>query len=67
MADIAQLTADLEALKELRRTGALRIRINEREVVFRSDAELVAAIAAIEEELSPRPRAVVIRSSKGWE
>jgi hypothetical protein len=70
MADLA-LTLQLEALKSARRTGALRVRFADREVTYRSDTELKAQIAALESELAaaegtPRPRNVVIRSTKGW-
>jgi hypothetical protein len=46
-----------------------RTRIGEREVWFRTDAELVAAIAALTAELElQRPRNVTVRpiSNKGW-
>lgn len=75
MTDLATLHRDLEQLKSARRTGARRVRIGspgaEREVEYRSDRELVAAIAAVESEIaemegSARPRFVVVRSSKGW-
>jgi hypothetical protein len=67
MADLETLLADLEELKEARRTGVLKIRFDEREVQFRSDAEIAAAISAIETEISgPAPRNVIVRSTKGW-
>lgn len=74
MARSAEVIRDeLEALKGTRATGAHRIRFADREVFYRSDAELRNAIAALEAELeqatgSPSPRNVIIRTApaKGW-
>jgi hypothetical protein len=68
MTDLATLLADLETLKAARRSGALRVRFDDRELTFRSDAEIVAQIAAIENEIAGAsgPRNVVVRSKKGW-
>jgi hypothetical protein len=55
--------------QNMRASGVLRTRIGEREVYFKSDAELLAAISALETELNPgRPRNVMVRpvSNKGW-
>jgi hypothetical protein len=59
----------LAELKNMRASGVLRTRIGEREVYFKSDAELLAAISALEAELNPqRSRNVTCRpiSNKGW-
>jgi hypothetical protein len=58
----------LAKLKAARASGVLRVRYGEREITYRSDAELAAAIAAIEEELTPKIKTVVVRplASKGW-
>ena len=67
MADIAKVVADLEKLKAARRSGVLRIRQDDREVLYRSDAEIAAAIAALEAELgTSTPRTIAVRSEKGW-
>lgn len=67
MATLAELQADLEALRARRRTGAQRINAETREVAFRSDAELAAAIASIEEQIKGSvPRNVIVRATKGW-
>jgi hypothetical protein len=70
-ADITALKAQLEKLREKRRSGIYRTRIGDREVFHRSDAELTAQIAALESyiaslEGSPSPHTVVVRATKGW-
>jgi hypothetical protein len=67
MAGTATLLDRLEKLKAVRASGTLRVRVDEREVVFRNDRELEAQIAAIEAELNPQPRTVIVRSHKGWQ
>ncbi len=70
-ADLATLQTRLDALKAARASGVRRINIAgviERE--YRSDAEMVRAIAALEAEITaaqgaPPVRNVVVRS-KGW-
>jgi hypothetical protein len=69
--DIATLRTDLESLKSSRRSGALRTRFGDREVQYRSDKEMVSAIAALETEIAtaqgtPRETTITIRSKKGW-
>ena len=67
MATPAELQAALEALKAVRRSGNLRVEVEGRSVMYRSDAEIQAAISAIEAELGGlSPRNVVCRSNKGW-
>jgi len=69
VARAAEARDQLAELKNMRASGVLRTRIGEREVLFRTDAELLAAIAALEAELNPqRPRNVMCRpvSNKGW-
>ncbi len=65
----AKAAVQLAELKSMRGSGVLHTKIGDREVWYRSDAELVAAIASLEAELSPqRVRNVVCRpvSNKGW-
>jgi hypothetical protein len=60
---------DLAKLKALRRSGMLEIQFGDRRVRYKSDAELVAAIAELEQELAGEaapPRNVVLRTIKGW-
>ena len=67
MTDVATLRAQLEALKAARASGLLRVRHKDGEVAYKSDAELVHAIASVEAELSPQPRTLLVRANKGWE
>ena len=46
-----QLTAQLEALKRARRSGLRRVRFGDREMEYRSDADLAAAIRDLETEI----------------
>jgi hypothetical protein len=67
MTDIATLQAQLEALKTARRNGLRTAECNDMRVEYKSDAEMVRAIADIEAELAGGTvNTVVIRSSKGW-
>jgi hypothetical protein len=69
LARLAEAKDQLAELKTMRASGVLKTRIGEREVYFKSDAELLAAIAALEAELNPgRPRNVMVRpiSNKGF-
>ena len=73
MTDIATLQTQLDALKKARASGTSRVAIaNGMDVQYKSDAEMAAAIGALEAEIarasgsSEPPRNVVIRSSKGW-
>jgi hypothetical protein len=67
MTDVSTLRIWLEALKAARASGLLNVRHKDGEVTYRSDAELVRAIASIEAELSPQPRTLIVRANKGWE
>jgi hypothetical protein len=71
MATLAALQADLDKLKRARRSGVLRLRLDERDVWYKSDAEMANAIAALENEIgaltgSNEPRTIAVRSEKGW-
>jgi hypothetical protein len=71
MADIAKLKSQLETLRSARATGAYRVRFGDREVFYRTDEELRAQIAALENyiatlEGSRSPHSVVVRATKGW-
>ncbi len=68
-AGLARADVLLAELKGLRASGLLHTKFGEREVWFKSDAELRDAIAALEAELNPtRPRNVICRPicNKGW-
>lgn len=68
MTDRTALLDQLEALREARRSGASSLSYEGKSVTYRSDAEIAAAIAALENELGlTQPvRTVVVRSTKGW-
>lgn len=74
MADLATLEADLERLKAARRGGERLVRFrgpnSEREVQYKSDADMAAAISATESQIAAMTGAPVIRTinvrSKGW-
>ncbi|MCQ4191023.1 phage head-tail joining protein [Methylocystis suflitae] len=71
MTDISTLRARLEALKKVRSSGALEITFGDRTIRYRNDRDLATAIAALEDEIAqavgtPRPRNLVVRSTKGW-
>jgi hypothetical protein len=52
MATQIELTAALEALKKARRSGLRRVRYGDREMEYKSDADMRAAISDLEEELT---------------
>lgn len=52
MATQIELTAALEALKKARRSGLRRVRYGDREMEYKSDADMRAAISDLEEELA---------------
>jgi len=73
MRDAATIQSELDQLRAVRGGGEHRVRFADREVWYRTDAELRSAIAALQAELaeatgSPSPRNVIIRTapSKGW-
>jgi hypothetical protein len=73
MRTAATVLAELDALRSARASGALEIRTGLDVLRYRSDAELAAAISALESELeqaqgTARSRTVVIRglANKGW-
>lgn len=70
-----QLRANLTALKAARYGGVRKVRFHnageERETEFKSDAEMAAAILALERDIAflegaPGTRTMIVRSSKGW-
>jgi hypothetical protein len=69
MSDLAQLTSRLEALRAARASGLRKIKHGEREVEYRSDSELAAAIADLERQVSaltaPRIKTVVFTPKRG--
>ncbi|QJP14334.1 hypothetical protein G3545_12180 [Starkeya sp. ORNL1] len=69
MADAATLQERLEKLRAARASGIRRLRYSDgREHEFRSDAELVAAIADLERQIggaSAPPKLIYFNSSKG--
>lgn len=70
MADLATLRRDLDVLKSARRSGVTRTRFGDREVQYKTDAEMRDAIAALENEIAALDGTPVVRSinirSKGW-
>jgi hypothetical protein len=71
MTDTATLQTQLDNLKAARRSGVRAIWIGERRVDYKSDREMVAAIASLANEIAKlentqTPRSVVVRSTKGW-
>ena len=75
MADLATLTARLDALRASRATGVLTVRLAsdgvEQMTTFKSDAEMASAIAALESEIAAasgmRPvRNIIVRNAGGW-
>jgi hypothetical protein len=61
----------LANLKSARASGVGEIWIGERRVQYRSDREMVAAIAALENEIAKSEetvtRTIVVHSNKGWQ
>lgn len=72
MTDLATLQRRLEGLKRIRAAGTLTVESPEGgRVTYRSDAELVAAIASIETDIGRaqgrhRLRTFRIHTHKGW-
>ncbi|WP_338310528.1 phage head-tail joining protein [Bradyrhizobium ottawaense] len=71
MTDMSTLLAQLEALKAARRSGTRVVQYGDSRVEYRSDAELMAAIASVQTEIAAeggtsRPTVAVVRSSKGY-
>ena len=70
MSDLATLQSQLAALQRQRRSGVASLRKDDRAVVSRTDAELQAAIASLQNEIAALSgtavRNVNIRSNKGW-
>jgi hypothetical protein len=74
MADLATLQTELDALKAARRGAELRIKYQGpngmREVEYKSDSELAAAIAATESEIAalsnPTAPRIIYPRYKGW-
>lgn len=64
------LAAQLRALKNARRAGIRRTKIENLEIEYQSDAEMAAAIASLEREIAAVSGVVPVRSvnvrSKGW-
>lgn len=69
MADIATLQAQLDKLQDTRSKGVLRLRMGDEDVTYRTDAELAAAISALEGRIAAAQgqtvRKVRFTSSKG--
>lgn len=63
----ADLTAQLRELKEARRSGVKRIQFNERDVTYKTDAEMKDAIEDLEKEIAegiaPRRRSGIVLAS----
>ena len=71
MADLSTLQAQLASLKAARASGATRLSYEGKSIEYRSDADMQAAISAVQSEIDAlngksKPRILVTRSSKGW-
>jgi hypothetical protein len=75
MAQLDDLKQELDALERARFLGARRVRHasggSEREVEYRSDADMRAAINDLQSKIDrleggTRAATIVVRSSKGW-
>lgn len=60
--ELLSMQKQLRELKEIRWSGANRVKFNERDVTYRSEAELKAAIKDLEDELED---AQVVRPGYG--
>lgn len=52
MATLAELQADLDALRRIRNAGVARVRYDEKETTYRTDAEIAAAIRDVEAQIA---------------
>lgn len=68
MADPVLLQAQLDALRAAYFSGASSVAYEGKSVLYRSGADMLAAIDSLERQLGidTRPRRVVMRSCKGW-
>jgi hypothetical protein len=70
MADVTALQAQLETLRAAYRSGVLRVHSGDKDVQYRSSAEMREAIASLENEIAAATgstvRSVLVRSTKGW-
>ena len=73
--DVDELRAKLTALRSARYGGVRKVRFHnageERETEFKSDAEMAAAVLALERDIAllegtSSTRTLIVRSSKGW-
>lgn len=69
MAELAQLTARLEALRAARASGVRKLKHADREIEYRSDSEIASAIADLERQVAaltaPRIKTVVFTAKRG--
>jgi DNA-binding GntR family transcriptional regulator len=67
--NLSDLQTQLEELRAVRASGEQRVQFRDRDVWFKSDKELAAAIADLERRVralsAPPIHTVIIRSSKG--
>ncbi|MEM7695302.1 MAG: hypothetical protein AAF318_12690 [Pseudomonadota bacterium] len=71
MATVEVINQRLETLRAERAKGRRRVRFGDREIEYRHDNEMAAAIADLERQLQEAttgrlPRILNIRSNKGW-
>ncbi|MBS0573134.1 MAG: hypothetical protein JSS08_07775 [Proteobacteria bacterium] len=59
MATLAELQADLDALRRIRNAGVSRVRYDDKETTYRTDAEITAAIRDVEAQISDLQGATV--------
>lgn len=69
MADLLTLKSQLATLQDVRAKGVLKVRMNDEEVTYRTDAELAAAISDLERRIAATQgqtiRQVRFHTSKG--
>lgn len=69
MATLAELQAELDALRRIRNAGTARVRTEDREVTYRTDSELAAAMQSLEAQIAAQQatsvRSVRFVSTKG--
>lgn len=61
MATVAELTAQLSALKKARSSGVQMVRHGDTQTVFKNDAEMAGAIAALERDIAQLAGTGVVR------
>lgn len=66
MTELDALTAQRDALRAARYSGALSVRAGEQQVTYRSDAELRAALAELEARIEALQGRRPLRRVRAW-